>query len=93
MILVIAVLGALAAGYCAGHYRLPQRLFDYAYGFAASDPKRHCPGWFAAEAVSAVMLAGALLVHPRRTARRIREHRHPRPPGPAPDIDPNWGRR
>jgi len=78
---------AAAAGFAAGHYRLPGRLFDRAYDAATGD--RRGVAWIAG--VPLVLLA--LAVHPRRSIRYARSWRRADERLPAPEIDPEWGKR
>lgn len=79
---------ALAAGYTAGHYRLPSRVFDRALDTATGTGPR---GFRWAACVALVLLA--LAVHPRRTVRHMHSRKRPEPRLPAPQMDPHWGRR
>lgn len=94
MIWILAV-GAqsLALGYVAGRMRPGRRLLDRAYDFVTSGHDRHTPGWWASESVAFATLLLALFAHPCRTVRRIREHRRAEVLMPAPEMDPDWGRR
>jgi hypothetical protein len=78
---------AVAAGFAAGHYRLPGRLFDWAYAAAIGD--RRGLAWAAGVPLALLGLA----VHPRRSIRYARSWRRADERAPAPQMDPEWGRR
>jgi hypothetical protein len=84
---------AAAAGFAAGHYRLPEWLFDWCYDRATADTEPRTVRRAFAETISALMLLAAFTTHPRRTVRRIRDARRTQGRMPAPQMDPEWGRR
>lgn len=85
---LLAALAGTVLGYLAGRLRPGRRLFERAYDVATGDGRRG-PRW-----VASVLLALlGLAVHPRRSIRNIRSWRGPERRGPAPQIDPDWGRR
>ena len=75
---------AAAAGYTAGHYRLPARAFEHLYDWSQT-------GRWYSEPVAALMLLIVFLLRPRRTLRNIRRRDTPDRREPAPEIDPHWG--
>lgn len=77
---------AAAAGFAAGHYRLPGRVFERAYDWS-QDGRRY------SEAVAFVLLVAAFLFTPRRAIRNLRPRWRPEQRQPAPDMDPEWGTR
>jgi len=77
---------AAAAGFAAGHYRLPSRAFERLYDWSQDGRWHSGP-------IAFVMVAVAFLLTPRRTARNIRSWRRPERRQPAPEIDPRWGMR
>lgn len=77
---------AAAAGYAAGHYRLPARAFEHLYDWSQT-------GRWYSEPVAALMLAAAFLFIPWRVIRNIRSWRATSERAPAPEIDPHWGAR
>lgn len=87
MIALWFALTAVAA-FAAGHYRLPDRIFEWAYDQAAAERRHRSPVWWFGEAVAAVMLLGAFLLTPLRTRRNIRSWRAADEREPAPPITP-----
>lgn len=77
---------AAAAGFAAGHYRLPPRVFERAYDWSQD-------GRWYSEAVAFVLLVVAFLFTPWRAVRNLRAWRRPEQRQPAPEMDPNWGTR
>ncbi|MDV6290299.1 hypothetical protein R2F25_30280 [Streptomyces sp. UP1A-1] len=90
--LLLAAVVGFAVGYTARCVRPLARVDEWAWeqDYVRSvdlrnDPGRQRrPGWWAAQVVFAVEVAGLFIVHPRRVARQWR-HRHGPPPprGPA----------
>lgn len=92
--LLLAAAGAAlyALGYAAHCIRPLQRLniwaWDQVYRRSRElreGPAPRRPGWWAAQAVFAVEIAGLLVVHPRRTVRQWR-HRNDPPPHRSPAV-------
>jgi|GEM_PF-6563145 len=77
----------LVAGYVAGRLRPGRRLFDWTYAAATGD--RRGGAWVAGVALALLGLA----VHPRRSIRYARSWRRADERAPAPQMDPEWGRR
>lgn len=84
---ILAAAPSLALGYAAGRLRPGRWLFDKAYDAATGE--RRGIAW--ALAVPLALLA--LAVHPRRSIRHMRSWRGPEAREPAPEMDPDWGRR
>jgi hypothetical protein len=97
---LLAAAGAalFALGYAARCVRPLQRLDDWAWDQVdrrarelRDGPARKRPGWWAAQAVFAVEVAGLFVVRPRQMARQWRHRNDPPPPrGPALQFDPEW---
>lgn len=76
---------AAAAGFAAGHYRLPARAFERAYDWSQD-------GRWYSEPVGFLMLAFGMLLTPRHIIRGIHTRHQTEQRQPAPEMDPNWGR-
>ncbi|MEW1867017.1 hypothetical protein AB0420_02265 [Streptomyces caelestis] len=99
---MIAVLLAAAVGFALGyaaHRVRPLSALDaWAWDQAhrrvrdlRTGPVRKRPGWYGAQAVFAVEVAGLFVVRPRQMARQWRHRNDPPPPrGPVPQFDPEW---
>lgn len=87
MILAVVIAAALAIGYATGRLRPGRRLFDWAYDAATGN--RRGVAWIAG--VALVLLG--LAVHPRRSIRYARSWRRADERAPAPQMDPELGRR
>lgn len=81
-----------AGGYLAGRTR-PLREIGYRLeSWGRHNSQRHLP-WYRRHAADAIGLAwiGLLFAtHPRRTWRRLHEHRNPPPPPRVPQLRPDW---
>lgn len=84
---ILAASPSLALGYATGRLRPGRWLFDRAPDAATGE--RRGIAWLAA--VPLVLLG--LAVHPRRSIRHVRSWRGPETREPAPEMDPDWGRR
>ncbi len=84
---ILAAAPSLALGYAAGRLRPGRWLFDRALD-AATGERRGIP-----RAAGATLVLLGLAVHPRRSIRHIRSWRGPETREPAPEMDPDWGRR
>lgn len=88
---MLAILGALTAGYTAGRVRPARRLSAWALETAAADrASAWNPETLAAEAFLALALAATFLLHPARAARSTWAYGRPEERLPAPELDPGW---
>lgn len=78
----LAIVAAFAAGYGARHYRPLDRIDDWAWrqvdrrnADLRNGHTRRRPGWYTAQAVFAVEIAGAFVIQPRETVAHIRQTR------------------
>lgn len=97
-LLVAAGAALYGLGYVARCVRPLQRIDTWAWEQdylrcrdLRTGPARRRPGWYVAQTVFAVEVAGLLVVRPRRMVHEFR-HRNdpPAPREPAPRFDPEW---